>query len=51
MPRYCPCRRARVVEYAKTRNPQIDVIFISARTGEGIDKLADWMLTQIKEWI
>ena len=40
----------KVVEYAKRRNPQIDVIFISARTGEGIGDLARWIQTQVETW-
>lgn len=43
--------QSKVVEYAKRRNPDIDIIFISAKTGEGIDKLADWLLKNVKEWI
>lgn len=41
----------RVVEYARSRNPDIDVIFVSARTGEGIPELADWIIKNVKEWI
>jgi len=41
----------KVVEYAKMRNPKIEVIFISAKTGEGIEKLAEWILTEVKKWI
>ena len=40
----------KVVEYAKMRNPQIEILFVSAKTGEGIEKLADWILNQVKEW-
>lgn len=40
----------KVVEYAKRRNPQIDVIFISARTGEGIGDLARWIQAQVETW-
>jgi len=40
----------KVVEYAKRRNPQIDVIFISARTGEGVGDLARWIETQVEAW-
>lgn len=40
----------KVIEYAKRRNPKIDIIFISAKTGEGIDELADWMLRNVAEW-
>ena len=38
------------VEYAKMRNPDIEVIVISAKTGEGIPNLAEWVLKQVKEW-
>lgn len=40
----------KVVEYAKMRNPDIKVIFASARTGEGVDAVADWILENVKEW-
>ncbi|MBD5550864.1 MAG: hydrogenase nickel incorporation protein HypB [Lachnospiraceae bacterium] len=36
--------------YAKRRNPDIDILYISAKTGEGIEELADWVLTQAKAW-
>lgn len=42
--------KEKVVEYAKRRNPNIEVIFISAKTGEGVDQVADWLLAQIKDW-
>lgn len=38
------------VEYARMRNPDIEVIVISAKTGEGIPRLAEWILKQVKEW-
>ena len=40
----------KVIEYAKMRNPEIEIIFVSAKNGEGIDQLADWILTQINDW-
>ncbi|MBO5666636.1 MAG: hydrogenase nickel incorporation protein HypB, partial [Firmicutes bacterium] len=40
----------KVVEYAKRRNPRIDVIFISARTGEGVAELARWIQDQVNDW-
>lgn len=40
----------KVVEYAKMRNPHIEVLFISAKTGEGVDKVANWLLDKVKEW-
>ena len=43
--------KEKVVEYAKMRNPKIDIIFISAKTGEGIPELAEWILNNTKEWI
>lgn len=36
--------------YAKMRNPNIDILYISARTGEGIEALADWILREAKAW-
>ena len=41
----------KVQEYAKMRNPDIDILFVSAKTGEGIDKLADWIETETWKWI
>lgn len=38
----------KLVEYAKMRNPYMDILFASAKTGEGIPQLADWILTQMK---
>lgn len=38
------------VEYVKTRNKNAEVIPICAKTGEGIDKFADWLKTQVKQW-
>ena len=40
----------KVVEYAKRRNPNIEVIFVSARTGEGIPQLAGWIFRQVTAW-
>ena len=34
----------KAIAYAKMRNPEILVFPISAKTGEGIDALADWIL-------
>ena len=38
--------RARV----KKLNPNIKIIPISARTGEGIEEWADWIRTEVKNW-
>ena len=40
----------KVVEYARMRNLEIEIIFISAKTGEGIEELADWILKNVEEW-
>ena len=40
----------KVVEYAKMRNPNIEILFVSAKTGEGIPELAEWIMKNIKEW-
>lgn len=39
-----------VEERAKKLNPNIKVIPISAKTGEGIDKWAEWVRTEVKNW-
>lgn len=39
-----------VKEYATKLNPNIKIIPISAKTGEGIDVFADWIRTEVKEW-
>lgn len=38
------------ISNAKMRNPDIEVIPISAKTGEGVDKLADWFRKELREW-
>ena len=42
--------REKVIEYARMRNADIDIIFISAKTGEGVPELADWVIKQVEEW-
>ena len=39
-----------VKKYAKKLNPNIKIIPISAKTGEGIDKWADWIRAEVKSW-
>lgn len=34
----------------KKLNPDIKIIPISAKTGEGIEEWADWLRTEVKEW-
>lgn len=42
--------REKAERYAKMRNPNIDILYISARTGEGIEALADWILREANAW-
>ena len=37
-------------EYVHMRNPQATIIPISAKTGEGIDAFADWLLNEVNNW-
>lgn len=37
----------KVTEFARRRNPDIRIFPISAKTGEGVDALADWLCEQI----
>ena len=37
----------KVTEFARRRNPDIEIFPISAKTGEGVDALADWLCEQI----
>jgi len=39
-----------VKERVKKLNPNIKVIPISARTGEGIDEWANWIRSEVKNW-
>lgn len=38
-------------EYATRLNPNIKIIPISARTGEGIAEWADWLRASVKDWV
>jgi len=37
-------------EYIHMRNPKAIVIPISAKTGEGVDAFAQWLLNEVKSW-
>lgn len=37
-------------EYVRMRNPKARVIPISAKTGEGVDEFASWLLEAVKNW-
>ena len=39
-----------VVERIKKLNPDCEIFFISAKTGEGVDKWCEWLEKQIKDW-
>jgi len=39
-----------VKEYIKKLNPNIKVIAISAKTGEGMDEWANWIRKEIRVW-
>lgn len=40
----------KVREFALMRNPDLKIFPISAKTGEGVDALCDWLLEQVNEW-
>lgn len=40
----------KVREYALMRNPKIEIIPISAKTGEGIDEWCAWLRREVKAW-
>jgi len=40
----------KVKQYARMRNPEIEILCISAKTGEGIPQLAQWILENVKQW-
>ncbi len=37
-------------EYIHMRNPKATVIPICAKTGEGVEAFAEWLLTEVKNW-
>ena len=37
-------------EYIRMRNPHATVIPICAKTGEGVDTFAQWVLDQVSNW-
>ena len=40
----------RCTEYIHRRNPKARVIPICAKTGEGVDAFADWLVEEVKKW-
>lgn len=39
-----------VVERIHERNPKAEVLFVSAKTGEGFEPWCDWLRTKVREW-
>ena len=42
--------RAKMEQDARKRNPDIEIFYISAKTGEGVQELADTLVRKVKEW-
>ena len=42
--------KVRVERDARIRNPKIEIFYISAKTGEGVQELADVLVRKVKEW-
>jgi hydrogenase nickel incorporation protein HypB len=42
--------KERMERTARKLNPAIKIFYISAKTGEGVEKLADYLMEQVKEW-
>lgn len=43
--------KERMEHYARLRNPEIEIYYVSALTEEGIPELADALVKKVKEWI
>ena len=42
--------REKVITYAKMRNPGIEILFVSTKTREGVDAVADWIERNAAAW-
>jgi hydrogenase nickel incorporation protein HypB len=42
--------KERLERDVKALNPEMKIFYISAKTGEGVEALADFLIRQIKEW-
>ena len=42
--------REKVAQYARMRNPGIEILFVCAKTGEGVDRVADWIAANAAQW-
>lgn len=38
-------------EYILSRNPNAEIFLISAKNGEGINELAEWLFNEVQKWI
>lgn len=38
-------------EYILSRNPNTEIFLISAKNGEGINELAEWLFNEVQKWI
>jgi len=38
------------VKYARMRNPSIEILPVSAKTGEGVEQVAQWILNNTRAW-
>ena len=47
---YFDCDVEKCKEYIKRRNPNAKVFMVCAKTGEGIDEWAQWLLGEVKSW-
>lgn len=47
---YFDFNKEKAEKYAKMRNPNIEIFYVSAKTGEGINRIAQWILQNTQEW-
>ena len=40
----------KLTEYAHMRNPALEILPVSARTGEGMDRWTGWLRSHVKSW-
>jgi hydrogenase nickel incorporation protein HypB len=40
----------KLTEFAHMRHPGLEIFPISAKTGEGVDAVCDWLRRQVAEW-
>ena len=39
-----------VTQFARMRNPELTILPVSAKTGEGVPALADWLKEKVRDW-